>query len=81
MEYWKTEQYWQLVLPDKLKPEVLKSLHDMGHVGSDTVIHLALERFYWPYMQKDIQEYVTKRCVCIKQKRPNVPQTAKLKRI
>ncbi|KAI3370679.1 hypothetical protein L3Q82_007093 [Scortum barcoo] len=77
--YQKTEQRRQLALPEQLKPLLLKSLHnDMGHVGADKVIHLARERFYWPYMQQDIKDYVTKRCGCIKQKRPNVPQRARM---
>lgn len=33
--YRKTKQHRQLVLPEQLKPLVLKSLHnDMGHVGA-----------------------------------------------
>lgn len=56
---------------------VLKSLHDdMGHVGCDKVVHLAHERFYWPYMQEDAEDYDTKKCLCIKKKRPNDPQRA-----
>lgn len=75
--YRKTEHNKQLVLPEQLRPMVLKSLHDdMGHVGCDKVVHLARERFYWPYMQQDIEDYVTKKCQCIKQKRPNIPQRA-----
>ncbi|KAL4008908.1 hypothetical protein ACER0C_002760 [Sarotherodon galilaeus] len=75
--YRKTNQNRQLVLPEQLKSVVLKSLHDdMGHVGSEKVIHLARERFYWPYMQQDVEEYVTKKCQCIKQKHPNIQQRA-----
>lgn len=51
-----TEHHKQLVLPEKLKPMVLKTLHnDMSHIGAEKVTHLARERFYWPNMQDDIE--------------------------
>lgn len=64
--YRKTGKHTQLVLPDNLKFTVLKCLHDdMGHVGADKVkvIHLAREICYWPHMQEDIENYVTKMCL------------------
>jgi hypothetical protein len=43
--------YDQIVLPRKYHSLVLKELHDkMGHIGSDRVLHLARDRFYWPLM-------------------------------
>ena len=40
----------------------------MGHVGSDRVLHLARERFYFPRMQSDGELYVKFLCRCVKQK-------------
>ena len=67
----------QLVLPAEYRPLVLKHLHDdMAHLGSERVIGLARDRFYWPFMKKDIEAYVTKQCPCIKQKKPVVHDRA-----
>ena len=49
-----------------------KELHDdMGHLGVDRVVSLARECFYWPHMQKDIANFISQRCQCLKQKPPH----------
>lgn len=69
--YRKTKDRKQLVLPAKYKRLALKQLHDeMGHVGTERVLHLARERFYWPYMAKEVETYVTQKCPCIMSKKP-----------
>lgn len=67
----KTNTQTQLVLPARYKQRVLRELHDnMGHQGLDRTMSLIRERFYWPQMQNDVDHYVTKSCVCLKQKKP-----------
>ena len=41
----------------------------MGHLGADRTVHLARQRFYWPWMQSDIEDFIGNRCQCIKQRR------------
>lgn len=63
----RTSDRQQVVLPGQYKPLVLKYLHDdMGHVGAERVLFLARKRFYWPYMKKEVEEYFTRKCPCIK---------------
>ena len=62
----------QLILPSQLRQKVYQELHEeMGHLGADRVVCLARDRFYWPHMQKDIENYCTKVCSCLKQRKPN----------
>lgn len=61
----------QLVLPATNRQTALTQLHNnMGHVDVDRVLRLAKEWFYWPFIKKDIEEYITRMCQCTKQKMP-----------
>lgn len=69
--YRKTLGRKQLVLPATYKQTALTYLHNnMGHVGVERVLSLTRERFYWPFMKMDFEEYITWKCRCIKQKKP-----------
>ena len=61
----------QVVIPGRLRQQVYKELHEeMDHLGSERVIDLARERFFWPHMKQDITHYVTKVCHCLKSRKP-----------
>ena len=57
----KTVCHTQIILPKVYHNLVYEELHGkMGHLGSEKVIELARKRFYWPYMQKEIEFYIKK---------------------
>ncbi|KAL6461004.1 hypothetical protein MHYP_G00309700 [Metynnis hypsauchen] len=70
--YRKTATRKQLVLPEKYKKLVLRKLHNgMGHQGVDRTVSLIRDRFFWPNLQKDVENYVSRSCECLKQKKPS----------
>uniref|UniRef100_A0AAQ6ID30 Gypsy retrotransposon integrase-like protein 1 n=1 Tax=Anabas testudineus TaxID=64144 RepID=A0AAQ6ID30_ANATE len=77
----KTAHRKQLVLPDQHRITVLKELHEqMGHQGTDRTVSLIRDRFFWPYMQREIEQYVLT-CACLKQKKPSRETRAPLTNI
>jgi transposase InsO family protein len=59
----------QLVLPSKLVPEALTQCHnEVGHPGRDRTLSLLRERFFWPGMTTETEEWIKKchRCICRK---------------
>lgn len=59
----------QLVLPEKYRAQVLHSLHDeSGHLGIERTTELCKDRFYWPRMNKDVEQYVKECGRCITRK-------------
>ena len=65
----------QLLLPQCLQTEVLKSLHDdHGHQGVERTLSLVRQRCFWPFMRRDIEKYCREcnRCVAAKAVQPKV---------
>src|SRR5699024_1853522 len=56
-----------LYIPQSLRPRVLYFLHgsrQSGHVGVRKTYELAKSRYWWPNMQKDIAEHISKCTLC-----------------
>jgi len=59
----------QLVVPDCYKKDILKGVHDnVGHPGKERTMRLMRERFYWPGMAAEIDDYVNKCDRCLRRK-------------
>uniref|UniRef100_A0A672FVX5 Gypsy retrotransposon integrase-like protein 1 n=1 Tax=Salarias fasciatus TaxID=181472 RepID=A0A672FVX5_SALFA len=69
------KQIKQLVLPSRYRPMVLRSLHDdCGHMGVERTRELVNDRFYWPRMAAEVEEYIKTCGRCITRK--TLPQHA-----
>jgi len=59
----------QLVLPASMRRQALVGLHDnVGHPGRDRTISLFQDRFYWPGMTAEVEQWVKKCRRCIVRK-------------
>jgi hypothetical protein len=64
-----SETTYQLVLPVDYREVVLKGLHDdAGHQGRDRTLYLVKSRFYWPGVNKDVENKVSTCPNCILRK-------------
>jgi transposase InsO family protein len=69
----------QLVLPTAHIQTILEALHDdMGHPGKDRMLSLIRDRFYWPGMDKAVEEWISQCGRCIRPKTPASSQRAPL---
>lgn len=70
-----SRETFQLILPQCLKQEVLRGLHDdHGHQGIERTTRLIRERCFWPGMSQEIENYCQEcgRCIVAKAVRPQV---------
>ncbi|CAG9122098.1 unnamed protein product [Plutella xylostella] len=54
---------WKLVIPEKLRNQVLKECHDdptSGHLGMKKSINRTRQHYYWPSLIQDVKNYVRK---------------------
>jgi len=69
----------QLVVPKKLRTEVLKSLHDdNGHPGLSRFYTCLRERYFWYGMYSEAEKYVKECAACQKTKYPTNAKKAPL---
>lgn len=72
------ENLQQMIVPDSLKMQVMKLMHDnimSGHMGVKKTKEKTAKRFYWFKMKEDIKLYVRKCDICAADKLP--PKTPK----
>ena len=63
------QEFEQLVLPMAFREVVFNAFHDdLGHQGRDHTTSLIKQRFYWPAMDSDIQQFVRQCNRCILRK-------------
>lgn len=63
----------QYVVPDSLKGEALKGVHDeAGHQAQSRTLSLVRERFFWTNIDRDVRDYVRhcQRCIVSKTAEP-----------
>ncbi|XP_060557360.1 uncharacterized protein LOC132717812 [Ruditapes philippinarum] len=59
----------QLVIPEFYREDILRGLHnDVGHPGKERTLRLVKERFFWPGMTTDVDNWVTKCDRCLRRK-------------
>ena len=69
--------YLQFVLPRPFRKQALEACHDeVGHLGIERTTSLLKDRFCWPGMEDDIEEYIKTCPRCLKFKA--IPERAEL---
>ena len=64
----------QLLLPDSLRDELLKGVHDeCGHQGSERTEQLVRERCWWPGLHDYVKKYLSECERCVVAKGPYLP--------
>ena len=64
----------QMLLPQKLIPDVLKSLHDhptSAHLGVTKTLLKVRDRFYWPGQRRDVEDWCRTCQECSSRKSPS----------
>ena len=70
-------EYLQFVLPKRFRKQALEACHDeIGHLGVERTTALVRDRFYWPNLAKDVEEYIKTCPRCARFK--SVPERAEL---
>lgn len=79
-----TQNLERLVVPRHLSNQVISLFHDhilAGHMGHERTYYRLLQRFYWPGMFSDCQQFVNTCLSCQERKNPRKPTYGQLQPI
>lgn len=71
----------QVIVPKSMVREVLESLHDgtgAGHLGREKTLARVRSRFYWPGYCTDVENWLQRCDVCVRNKKVTKPRYAPL---
>ena len=54
----------RIIVPTSCRKDILDSLHDSAHLGTDSCLRRAGDTVYWPGMNADLKAYVQPCATC-----------------
>ena len=77
------DKSWQLVVPKKMRQDILKQLHDnktAGHLGTKRTRIRVAQRFYWHGSMSDVGRWCQSCDMCASRQRPHKTPRAPMKK-
>lgn len=72
----------RVVVPRHRRKEVLQKSHnELGHLGREKTLSVAMDRFFWPGLTRDIENHIKTCTRCLRAKAPHLPDRAPLRSI
>src|SRR5215813_3913059 len=71
----------RIVIPEHKKYQIMKEVHEQGHLGGTNTYDKAKRTMWWPKMEQDIRQFVKGCDKCQKQKLDQQDQTPGSSRI
>ena len=76
-----TLDHLQLVVPKSLQENILKQIHDDGHLGQEKTLSRVKQKFYWPGHYNDIKNWCNTCVTCATHKSSAPKQKAALQTV
>ena len=76
------KEHWQLVVPNSLKEDILRQVHDgptAGHLGTKKTLARVREQFFWGGYGRDVQRWCRECDLCSLRKGPSKRPRAPMK--
>ncbi|CAG8653213.1 475_t:CDS:1 [Paraglomus occultum] len=66
----KKPNQWRRVIPSPNHKEIIRSVHEQGHMGIHSTVNKIKERYWWPGISKQAAEFISTCDQCQREKKP-----------